>query len=581
MTPRHRNKEHMKTTSESSARDSIRAQIKEATRFAIQWKSSGANRGETAKSLLEQSFPAPIVDCAVEAAYPPDDGHDKVHGDYNEPGFGPMLQFEEFGRPVFPINSLPEPYSKYTREVAESVQVPMDLPGSLVLAAVGMAAAKLFDVRIGETHAEPVNLWTLCLLDPGARKSTTFAQVFRPLADFEARATLESAPERKRAAERFAIEEARLAELRRRAAKEADPIERGAIIDEAERLAENRTRLLHAPRLIGADISPEKVSSMLAQQGGRFAIADAEGGSFFDIVQGRYAKDGAPNMDVFLRAHSGEDDQRVDRMTRESEIVHRPALTMALTGQPAILRDIKHRAALEGRGLLARFLYSMPVSNVGQRIYRNRPADPDAVRAYHEALDKLLNLWQPGRDGSEQPTHLQIEGEALAVWARFADATERAQAPGGELSGMTFFASKLAGAAARLAGILHLMQHGPAAASFPISTASVENAWSLADYFKAHTAAAFGAMADRKSVTIARALLDWIRRNAIPATTIANAYRSLRNGHGIESSQDVLDAAQVLAEMEAIRLLETERVDRRPGRPASVYFTVNPEVHRG
>ena len=68
------------------------------------------------------------------------------------------------------------------------------------------------------------------------------------------------------------------------------------------------------PRLIVDDASPEKIASLLCEQGGRLALFSAEGG-IFDILAGRYTSNGMANFDVFLKGHAG-DPIRVDRIGR-------------------------------------------------------------------------------------------------------------------------------------------------------------------------------------------------------------------------------------------------------------------------
>lgn len=55
------------------------------------------------------------------------------------------------------------------------------------------------------------------------------------------------------------------------------------------------------PVLLADDSTPETVTSLMAEQGGRLSVMSAEGG-IFDIIAGRYS--GAPNMEVFLKGHA-------------------------------------------------------------------------------------------------------------------------------------------------------------------------------------------------------------------------------------------------------------------------------------
>ena len=105
----------------------------------------------------------------------------------------------------------------------------------------------------------------------------------------------------------------------------------------------------HASRgCLPTTLPAEAVASLLAEQG-RIAVMSAEGG-MFETIAGRYSQ-GVANLDVYLKGFSG-DTLRVDRKTRPPEYVKKPALTMALTVQPAVIKDLAVKPGFRGRGLL-------------------------------------------------------------------------------------------------------------------------------------------------------------------------------------------------------------------------------------
>ncbi|MDP2991275.1 MAG: BT4734/BF3469 family protein, partial [Kiritimatiellota bacterium] len=67
--------------------------------------------------------------------------------------------------PGFPVDVLPEPFNSFVADVSASKQVPTALTGPLVLGAVAMAVAKRFRVYIGQSHDEPLNLFSLALME--------------------------------------------------------------------------------------------------------------------------------------------------------------------------------------------------------------------------------------------------------------------------------------------------------------------------------------------------------------------------------------------------------------------------------
>src|SRR5207253_2347450 len=81
-----------------------------------------------------------------------------------------------------------------------------------------------------------------------------------------------------------------------------------------------------------------------------------------------------------------------DRISRRSEYIQRPALTLGVTVQPSVLESLAKKPELRGRGLLSRFLYALPVSLVGQH-QADPPALPSEARDLYRAnIRALLEL---------------------------------------------------------------------------------------------------------------------------------------------------------------------------------------------
>ena len=495
-----------------------------------------------------------------------------------EPWGNPIGFDAPINLPAFPVAVLPEPFNLFVEDVAASKQAPPDLPGALVIGAVAMAAAKRFRVYIGQSHDEPLNLFSLALMEPGSRKSDIFRVCLAPVENFEIELAKDAMPAIARAQERRAIEEVRLTEIRKRAGRCDDIAERQKLTSEAEELGANLTEIPTPPRLVVGDISPEHLASLLCANGGRLAVADAEGGLIFEIMGGRYTKNGGPNMEIFLKGHAG-DAVRVDRSGRSSEFARTAALTCILTAQPAILRNLAANDQMRGRGLLARFLFTMPSGLIGARAYANKPMNPQFVEQYAARLYDLLAVPPLDPDDPEAHRRLNLDGEALEVWRTYHDQIEKAQAPDGELSHMTDFASKLAGAVARIAGILHLMKHG-AQAPQNIEPATVAGAWALGMFFLEHTKAAFAEMGAGGDMGLARRVYGWISRHRPERFTLGILFNDLRRGAGLDLSDDLLPALGILEDRNIIRR-EPPPPGDKPGRKSFGSWEVNRKIVSG
>ena len=116
---------------------------------------------------------------------------------------------------------------------------------------------------------------------------------------------------------------------------------------------------------------------MLADQHGRMCCASAEG-TLFNVIAGRYSKNGQESFEVLLQGHAG-DPLHVDRVGRPGLYVRRPRLSVVYAVQPRVIQSLGTSENMRGLGLLARFLYCFPKSLVGNRSADALPV-PDAVR---------------------------------------------------------------------------------------------------------------------------------------------------------------------------------------------------------
>jgi len=98
---------------------------------------------------------------------------------------------------------------------------------------------------------------------------------------------------------------------------------------------------------------------LASKNGERLAILSDEGG-FFDILAG------AP--------------VRVDRKSGEPIFLTNPLLTIGLSPQPAVLSGLAEIPVFRGRGLLARFLFGLPPSNLGYRHHEPRQYQRELAR---------------------------------------------------------------------------------------------------------------------------------------------------------------------------------------------------------
>jgi len=411
--------------------------------------------------------------------------------------------------PRFPVGLLPEPLRAWVAATAEATQTPADLPGLLALAVCSGAAARRVEIEAGRAWREPINLYVACLLDPANRKSAVFRAATSPLREIEAELILTAAPEIARALSDRRMREAALKKAEAKAAG-GDESARADALALAEELAGEPPAVM--PRLIVDDATAEAVEMALAAQGGRLVVAGAEGG-VFDVMGGRYSS-GSANLDCFLKGHAG-DDLRVDRVTRGSLIVDRVCLTLAYAVQPEVLRGMAAQRAFRGRGLVGRFLYSLPESPLGSRRIDPEPVGDAVAADYASAVRRLAEI----PEGVFGPAVLSMSPSAAELFRAWAKEVESWLGPDGRLAAVTDWGGKLCGLTARLAGVIHLVASAdaPDPVAIPVGPETIEAAIGLARWAVPHAEAAIGLMAaDDGSVDDAAYLLRWLRDRAEP-----------------------------------------------------------------
>jgi hypothetical protein len=472
--------------------------------------------------------------------------------------------------PTVPLEALPPAIHNYVSEVTASHQVPVDFVAASALGVLAAAGAGRAIVKVGTTHTEPLNLYIAPVLESGERKQVLRAMTF-PLEYEERRLVEEARPTIVKGAQERAIAEERIKLLQKRAANSADAREREQFAAEAAAIGEKLPSAPAWPQLLFDDATPEYVAKALAEQSGRAAIVSEEAGSLFEVLAGRYTN-GLPALDVHLKAYDGGT-IRCGRISRAAVLVERPALTIVVTPQPSVLDRLAAQPEFRGRGLLARFVFVIPATLVGGRMYQDRPVSPTARAVYGEAIGRILRRPLPAAE-ADVP-RLLLTGDALAIWANFANKAERAQAEGGTLVGIRDWASKHAGRVARLAGNLHLVEHPSAADGDHISPETVAAAWALGEWMEAHALVAFARMGADREAWRARWVLDWIRRHGLSTFTLKQLADHKRD---VDRPADFLPALTILEARGFIRR-DPEPETRGPGRRPSPSWTVNPRSH--
>ena len=489
-------------------------------------------------------------------------------------GWDPPIPFHQIDLPAFPTGALPVWLRSFVEAEATATQTPVDLAGMLALSVIAACCAKKVAVCIREGYVEPVNLFTATALSSGNRKTAVFGTVTKPVEDHERSEAQRTSAEISRQRAERQIKASILRRLQEQAAGAKAKDQERFTQEAAALAAELETTSTASPtRYIADDCTPERLATLLREQGGRIAVMSAEG-DVFDLMAGRYSMKGMGNFGVFLKGHAG-DALRVDRVGR-SEFVKAPAITIGLAVQPDVICGLAERPDFRGRGLLARFLYALPVTLLGRRD-PDAPPVPDHVRAaYYANVIALLNIsFGTDENGDPGPRLLRLGPEGQASMRDFEKWLEPQLSEFGELGGMTDWAGKLVGAVGRIAGNLHMALFADTSAAWdvPISQETVANAIRIGRYLIPHAKAAFAAMGADAAVEHAKTILRWINHQNVRHFTKRDVHQALRARF---RRVEELDAPLALLLSHEYIRKPPEPTNAGPGRKPSPMFEVNP-----
>jgi hypothetical protein len=307
---------------------------------------------------------------------------------------------------------------------------------------------------------------------------------------------------------------------------------------------------------------------MMATNGGVGGIMDGEG-EFFGILSGRYSSQ-VPNLGLALKAYDG-DYYEVGRIGRHQRDMERALLGLGLAVQPAVLMEAAKSKAMRERGLLARFLISVPPNILGTRAPEGAPYDHDAMRLWEAALEHVAALPVANPEADEFPV-LILTPAARKLHIEFKAWMEpRLNPDDGELGDLPGWASKHNGRVLRIAGLLHLIC-GKGLAD-EVDEKAMSSAIAIARWAIPHAVAAFGwdGVPGEVGEDQCKAMLAAIRRKQITDWTgLREFHRSVKNQAWVKQGGAVA-VLKVLEHLVELRWLMTATKQDRAGRDIVMY----------
>lgn len=464
--------------------------------------------------------------------------------------------------------------AEYCKGLAQEVQVPVDLPAMLVPAVTSVCIAQKFVIELHDGYRENTPIWSLVLLPSGERKSATFRRVMDPVHEWEKEEAERLAPEISAARERRELMERDRAEARRKAGT-GDTESRDRAVELAKQI--DAAVLPSPPSLVATDVTSEALVGMMVSNGERALVASPEGDAL-DVMMGRYDEKARPNLGIWLKGHSG-DRVRVHRRGREPEYLDGPMLSIAMTVQPEAVRGTFSSRVAHGRGLLARFMTSVPTGKIGYRVIQPTRVAEGLEMSYIGAIRRLLGL---PLDASMGPRVVRLSPGAALAFIEFQKEVEADLRLGGDLGDRREWGAKLCGAIARIALGLYCLEQFGNGTRYPgelaVGPEVMRAAISWAPYLKDHQRRATAVVGCDPETVVAERILGWLTRAGVQTFSLRDSFTACR-GLFAKKVAEFEPAIDLLIDLGYIRPVRYP-TESKSGRPSSPEFEVNPRWDR-
>jgi len=496
---------------------------------------------------------------------------EKKSGAPEEESWGDPILFGRIGTPEIPCSLLPSWLGEYAQAVSDHSQTPPALAVMTMLSTLSACIQNQFAVSPrNDDYIEPLIFWSATILPPATRKTGVFRSMTAPISEWEYNKAKELKDPIEENETTLNIYLKSIEKLEKDAAKTKDSVERKAIIEEINNLKKEMPPEIIPPRIYTGDVTPEQLQNLVGLHKGRFSVLSDEGG-IFEIMSGLYSG-GKANVDVFLKGHTANVPLIVDRTNRKPHI-KRPHITVGVAVQPQIIKELNDggKKRFRGIGLLARFGFCYPKSNVGSRNIRETvPIPPLVKKAYFDNIFDFLEIkGEQDSDGEIIAKILTLSPGALPDWEEFSQAIENRQGEGGDLHPIADWTGKLPGMALRVAGLMHVAKHGENA--LVINKDIMGKALELCTFLIIHAQAVFDFIGGDLAVTEAKIIFKWIIENKTKHFTRTECHEKFRGKY--PRVAQLTTVLEVLTE----RSLISDPIKLKTKKPTIVYY-INPKV---
>lgn len=443
----------------------------------------------------------------------------------------------------FPLSALGELLGGAAEAIMCKVQCPDAIAAMSVLGAASLAAQGHCDISIPATgHAKPLSLFLVTVAASGERKSAADFEALSPIREYEQ--TLRKSFESLMPAHlnRLEIWESERESIKRN--KSMGCASKAVALDA---LGVKPARPL-TPILTCPEPTFEGLCRLYMEGLPAVGIFSDEGGQFV----GGYGLSQDNRLRTVAGLSSLWDGAPIKRIRVVDGISILPGrrLSLHLMVQPDVGAVLLSDPVLKDQGFLSRVLVSAPPSLVGTRFQQlNATHHSQALVAYNSRILQILHAplsLVPGTINELMPRRIQMDQDAAALWLSYADHVEAQLAVGGQMEAVRALGNKLAEHAARIAGILSVIEN-PAIEA--VSVDAMARSIAISEYFAGEAVRLQGAGMASPQILLAESLLYWLQTkwredhvglkviyqlgpNAIREATVARKAVTILQEHG-------------------------------------------------
>ncbi|HLG98241.1 MAG TPA: YfjI family protein [Bryobacteraceae bacterium] len=465
--------------------------------------------------------------------------------------------------PPFEAAMLPEAFREHVSDVAERMQIPVDLPAVCAVACLAGVVNRRAIIRPKRADASwtvTPNLWAAIIAPPGRMKSNVLGTFTAPLARIEARWRTEFDS---------AISEyeswARERELRQQAWAEQfkSAIKKGVAPPPRPDDAREKPGLR---RLVANDPTFEALHNILAESpAGVLLIRDELSGWLATLDKpGREGE-----RQFYLEAWNGNRPFTVDRIGRGT--IHVPALCLSIIGgiQPGRLRQYLVDAVKDGPGndgLFQRLQLTVWPDFPKSWTLVDRPENSDAATRVAAVYERLAEL------SSDEPLRFRFSDEAQELFYTWWPELERKICAGDLHPALTAHLAKYRSLMPSLALLFELADSEPPGASTEVSLCHAAQAAAWCDFLENHARRIYGCLVS-PALHAARVLADKITKGKLAGEfSTRDVYRP--GWEGLTTPDDARAALRILEDAGWVRPVQDDEGEGRP----SERWRVNPRI---